>query len=578
LSSKCRLGLISRWTPGDKRTVVVRRLVDRQPQIHPHRLRIRRGAGAAGVQAAAVVGHAGGQGVGAHAGDGFGHQVGKRGQRHQLARGEQVAPGGQAVGQRPEVARIVRQGGFRLPGRLRLLRNRLVLSRGRQVHAAACALGHDGHQPRPHAAGRAFRLDVRRLDRHPRHQAAEVGAPRQLCALLRAGRRRAGAHLEVVAIALHHRVHPAFLARLAAQDEAAGQRHVHLAEGRVGAFDGARPQPGDDGELLARLQAGQTGVFQVFRAFLASSQRGMVIVSYEFRSDFDAGVEVADALQRLLAHPGAVAAHVFGQAARARPVGEGFARAFLGAALGLDGRAHRRAAGELGRDLDHGLVDGHGHGVEVAGKALQPQALRLQRQRAPARKRVVKGGQLLGVKAGPALVERAGLAPARGNGRAGAGQHGFVVGVLPQHQLAQDLEQLLALGVGLRAGLARVVAALAPGVVDHLRKDHRPRRRQRPPRPPQVQRAGVAVANGFLPRRRHVDIVQRQGDFDEFFGGADVHCSQGPTRVSVCRMAVAKGRWTVLASSCASSCSTIGRHSSSGNSLAYAAHCSTSCT
>ena len=39
--------------------------------------------------------------------------------------------------------------------------------------------------------------------------------------------------------------------------------------------------------------------------------------------------------------------------------------------LGVDGRP----AGELGRDLDHGLVDEDGDGVEVAGVAFETEAL-----------------------------------------------------------------------------------------------------------------------------------------------------------------------------------------------------------
>ena len=46
---------------------------------------------------------------------------------------------------------------------------------------------------------------------------------------------------------------------------------------------------------------------------------------------------------------------------------------------------------------------------------------------------------------------------------------------------------------------------------------------QRTARPPQMQRARMPVADGFLARRGGVDIVQRQGDFDEFFGGFDGH-------------------------------------------------------
>ena len=87
-------------------------------------------------------------------------------------------------------------------------------------------------------------------------------------------------------------------------------------------------------------------------------------------------VQVPNALLGLFAHPRAVAAHVFGQAAGTAPVVKSVLRRLLGAALGLNLRPHRRTARELGRYLDHGLVDGHGHGVEVRSMAFQPQALR----------------------------------------------------------------------------------------------------------------------------------------------------------------------------------------------------------
>ena len=57
---------------------------------------------------------------------------------------------------------------------------------------------------------------------------------------------------------------------------------------------------------------------------------------------------------------------------------------------------------------------------------------------------------------------------------------------------------------------------MARRIVYHLRENHGPRRRQRPPRPPLVQRARMPVTNGLLPRRRRVDRLQRQGDFNEF--------------------------------------------------------------
>ncbi len=160
-----------------------------------------------------------------------------------------------------------------------------------------------------------------------------------------------------------------------------------------------------------------------------------------------------------------------------------------------------------------------------------------QRQRAATGKGVVEGRQLVGVEQLGGLrvgfVQLAGLAPGAADFGAGALQHFFVIGVLPLHQVFDDLEQALALDGGffLVDAIFEAAALLVAGVVDHLRKDHRPRRRQRAARPPQVQGAGVAVADGFFARGGGVDGVQRQGDFDEFFGGFDgghgVSCSSG---------------------------------------------------
>ena len=163
--------------------------------------------------------------------------------------------------------------------------------------------------------------------------------------------------------------------------------------------------------------------------------------------------------------------------------------------------------------------------------ALQPQPLRLQRQRAAAGKGVVKGGQPVGVEQLGSLrvvpVQFAHLAPGTADFGAGTLQHLLVVGVLPLDQILDDAEQPLALELRFLPvhPVPEAAALLVAGIVDHLRKDHRPRRRQRPPRPPQVQRAGVAMADAFLTRGGGVDGIQRQGDFDEFSGGFDGgHC------------------------------------------------------
>ena len=52
-------------------------------------------------------------------------------------------------------------------------------------------------------------------------------------------------------------------------------------------------------------------------------------------------------------------------------------------------------------------------------------------------------------------------------------------------------------------------------VIHQLGEQHCPRRGQRPPSPPQVQRRWMAVPNRLLPRGRNVDGVQRKRDLDQ---------------------------------------------------------------
>lgn len=131
----------------------------------------------------------------------------------------------------------------------------------------------------------------------------------------------------------------------------------------------------------------------------------------------------------------------------------------------------------------------------------------------------MEGGQFEPVEQFPGArmigVLGAGVAPALPDFVARLAQHRLVGGVLPLDQFFDDAEQPLALFFLRLLGLEQV--RVRRGVIDHLREDHRPRCRQRPARPPQVQRARVPVANGFLARAGDVDRLQRQGDFDKLF-------------------------------------------------------------
>jgi hypothetical protein len=161
---------------------------------------------------------------------------------------------------------------------------------------------------------------------------------------------------------------------------------------------------------------------------------------------------------------------------------------------------YRWAVGKVGRDLDHGLVDEHRHRVEVAGVALQPQPLRRQGQGAAAGKGIVEGGQLVRVEefggAGVVPVIGAGGASDLPDFVAGLIEHVLVGGVLPPHQLLDDLEEAQAFDF--LCFQRRELVRVCRRVVHHLGEDHRAGSRQRSPRPPEMQRGGVAVADGFL--------------------------------------------------------------------------------
>ena len=108
---------------------------------------------------------------------------------------------------------------------------------------------------------------------------------------------------------------------------------------------------------------------------------------------------MTDALFCFGSHPCAIAAHVFGQAFGTGPVFKGIVGGILLAPfVRFNLRSHWLASSKLGRNLDHRLVDGHRHRVEVGGVSFQPQALGFQRQRPTAGKRIVEGRQFFGIE------------------------------------------------------------------------------------------------------------------------------------------------------------------------------------
>jgi hypothetical protein len=172
---------------------------------------------------------------------------------------------------------------------------------------------------------------------------------------------------------------------------------------------------------------------------------------------------------------------------------------------------HRRLPGELGWYLNHRLTDQHRHRIQVTRIGLKPEPLRLERQAAAAGERVVEGGQLVRVEqlrgARVFLVRRTCGTPAFPDLVPRLSKDRFVRGVLPLDQFFDESEQPLALLLLRLRGWEPV--RMRRRIVHHLREDHRPRRRQRPARPPQMQRARVPVADRLLPRTGLVNGLQR---------------------------------------------------------------------
>ena len=151
------------------------------------------------------------------------------------------------------------------------------------------------------------------------------------------------------------------------------------------------------------------------------------------------------------------------------------------------------------------VLQGNGRAARQAGGTaaagtrigLQPQPLGLQRNRAPAGEGIEHGRRL--------------WPTGRLDLSSGLRQQLGVVGVLPRHQALHQIEQLLALGLLLGRGESPV----AGRIIHQRREQHRPTRRQRLARPPDVQRRRMPAPNRLLFRRRGADRIQRQRHLDQ---------------------------------------------------------------
>ncbi len=120
----------------------------------------------------------------------------------------------------------------------------------------------------------------------------------------------------------------------------------------------------------------------------------------------------------------------------------------------------------------------------------EAEALRLQGNRAAPTKRIENGRRV--VTGGPHDL------------RPRPAKDVLVVGVLPLHQILQDVEETVALD--LRLLLGQVVG----GIVYQRGKEDRPTGGKGTARPPQVKGRWMAVADGLLARGLLVDGVQRK--------------------------------------------------------------------
>jgi len=191
---------------------------------------------------------------------------------------------------------------------------------------------------------------------------ADRGSTMNACCTLTANRplalRLARLHLEANLAVLDDRLDVPFLALLLGQVKGTNQNCLVTARG-IGALDRARPDPGDDGRLSPTL------LFW----------------------NLNLGIQVADTTKRLIAHPIAVVSNIGGKARVALPA--------RNRRLGTVLRVHRGIAREHGRNLDHGLVDGHRNGVQILRIRLEPQALGLERNRPATGKWIEQGKRLV---------------------------------------------------------------------------------------------------------------------------------------------------------------------------------------
>ena len=171
---------------------------------------------------------------------------------------------------------------------------------------------------------------------------------------------------------------------------------------------------------------------------------------------------MSDALKRLLFHPFAIIAHIFRKALCSVPT--------ITHSRNLCIRIYRSFPCEAWWNLNHSLIDGHSHRIQVVGVCFQPKALRLEWDGSTTGKWVKKSRRI--IIGGFQNFSFCGI------------QNVLVIGIFPYDEILQNLKEPLTFFV--LVFLCRKLFRMRRRIVHKARPNDGTRCRQWPTRPPQM--------------------------------------------------------------------------------------------